>query len=93
MKGLPDNALDLTSKKALSCCDWPHVEIDRAADGMVIMRCHACGKVVQVKSWIGRVRRKNRIKTRQRDRRQMADLVDELIHRWNIKVITGLDEP
>lgn len=88
---LPDNALDLTQKQALRCCDRSDVTISHHKDRLA-MRCQSCRLEVSVSRRIPSLHRKNVLKGKEQLLHVMRKGVEDLIRKWNFKVITGMDE-
>jgi hypothetical protein len=92
---LPDNPLELTTKVPLMCCAEQVLLIDRASPTSIILVCGACdtnATATDVRPK-GMRSKKSFLKNRQRVRRAMKQTLEDLIDRFNYRVITGTDQP
>jgi hypothetical protein len=90
---LPDNPLDLTEEKPLVCCAEQILLIDRDSPTTLILKCGACGENAVAYEGQPKNMRKGKgfLKNRRRVRRAMKKTLEDLIDRFNFRVITGTD--
>ena len=91
---LPDNPLELTEKVIMFCCPGQILLIGRASPTRLFLKCGKCGTSAEATE----VRPKNMrssksfLKNRKRIRRAMKASMEDLIGRFNFRVITGTDD-